>query len=35
MSEGATNSRGYKLYVKNGTSYLDVDKINVRDGIPQ
>lgn len=32
-SEGNSQDRGYNLYLKNGTSYLDIDYINVRKGI--
>lgn len=34
MSEGADSYRGYRLYMDGGASCLDVDKINVREGIP-
>lgn len=33
-SEGANESRGYRLFLDGDTSWLEVDKINVRDGIP-
>lgn len=33
-SEEANESRGYRLYIDRGISYLDVDKINVRLGLP-
>lgn len=32
-SENATDITGYRLYFKNGESWLDVDNINVRNGI--
>ena len=32
-SESADKTRGYRLYVDGGISYLDVDKINVRKGL--
>ena len=32
-SEDADETKGYRLYINGDTSYLDVDKINVRDGI--
>lgn len=31
-SESADATQGYRLYIKGGTSYLDVDEINVRHG---
>lgn len=34
-SENADVNQGYRLYIDKGKSYLDVDKINVREGIPQ
>lgn len=33
-SESANQSHGYRLYMEGGTSYLDVDEINVRNGLP-
>lgn len=33
-SENADEFTGYRLYIDGGKSCLDVDKINVRDGIP-
>lgn len=33
MSEGADDNSGYRLYMSDGMSYLDVDNINVRNGI--
>lgn len=33
MSEGADANSGYRLYMNSGISYLDVDSINVRNGI--
>lgn len=33
-SEDADATRGYRLYMYGGKSYLDVDKVNVRDGLP-
>ena len=32
-SENADKTKGYRLYIDGGTSYLDVDKINVRKGL--
>ena len=32
-SEGATASKGYRLYIDGDVSYLDVDKIRVRRGL--
>lgn len=32
-SELADKTQGYRLYIEGNTSYLDVDKINVRNGI--
>ena len=32
-SENASETRGYRLYMKGDTSYLDVDVINVRHGL--
>lgn len=32
-SESADKTKGYRLYIDGDTSYLDVDKINVRRGI--
>lgn len=32
-SENADATQGYRLYMDGGTSYLDVDEINVRNGI--
>lgn len=32
-SENADATQGYRLYMDGGTSYLDVDRINVRHGI--
>lgn len=32
-SENADSTQGYRLYMDGGTSYLDVDEINVRNGI--
>ena len=32
-SEGADKSQGYRLYIDGETSWLDVDEINVRNGI--
>ena len=32
-SENADKTQGYRLYIEGGTSYLDVDKINVRKGL--
>ena len=32
-SESADKTKGYRLYIDGGTSYLDVDKINVRKGL--
>ena len=32
-SENADKTQGYRLYVDGGTSYLDVDEINVRHGV--
>lgn len=34
-SENADKYTGYRLYIDGDTSCLDVDKINVRNGIPQ
>ena len=34
-SENADVNQGYRLYIDKGKSYLDVDVINVREGIPQ
>ena len=33
-SENANNDNGYRLYIDNDQSYLDVDNINVRNGLP-
>lgn len=33
-SESADQYKGYRLYIEGDTSYLDVDKINVRKGLP-
>jgi hypothetical protein len=33
MSEGADDNSGYRLYMVDGLSYLDVDNINIRNGI--
>ena len=33
-SEGADDIHGYRLYMYGGKSYLDVDNINVRSGLP-
>ena len=32
-SENADKTQGYRLYIEGDTSYLDVDEINVRNGI--
>lgn len=32
-SESADKTQGYRLYIEGNTSYLDVDEINVRNGI--
>lgn len=32
-SENADKTQGYRLYIEGGTSWLDVDEINVRNGI--
>ena len=32
-SESADKNQGYRLYIEGGTSWLDVDEINVRNGI--
>ena len=32
-SESADKTKGYRLYIEGGTSWLDVDEINVRNGI--
>lgn len=32
-SESADKTQGYRLYIDGGTSWLDVDEINVRNGI--
>lgn len=33
-SENATDTTGFKLYISNNKSYLDIDNINVRSGLP-
>lgn len=33
-SENASSDKGYKLYIQNGNSYLDIDYINVRYNNP-
>lgn len=33
-SEGASDTTGYRLYMDGDVACLDVDKINVRDGLP-
>ena len=33
-SEGANEANGYRLFINGGTSWLEVDQIKVRDGLP-